>query len=69
MTRIQFDSFGEFVAMGGDGLYVWAAYFFFLAVIAFNLWQPILARRRFMKQQSRRRQAQQERARAGQEIV
>lgn len=43
-------------AMGGYGTYVWAAYGFFAVVVAYNLLQPRLARKRFMKQQKSRLQ-------------
>lgn len=56
MPEIQFSSVSDFLAMGGYGLYVWSAYAFFAAVVAFNLLQPRLARRKFFRQQKARLQ-------------
>ena len=67
MARVQFDSFADFIAMGGDGFHVWAAYGFFALVLVYNLWQPVLARRKFLKQQSRQERIQQQRGQTGQE--
>ncbi len=62
----SFDSFSDFIAMGGYAAYVWSAYAFFILVLIFNIWQPILARKKYLKQQLRREEVQQERARARQ---
>jgi len=62
----RFDSFSEFLAMGGYAIYVWSAYAFFLIILIFNIWQPMLARKRYLKQQLRREAVQQERAQARQ---
>ncbi len=60
----SFDSFSDFLAMGGYATYVWSAYAFFVLVLVFNVWQPILARKKYLKQQLRRELVQQERAQA-----
>lgn len=67
----SFESFSDFIDMGGYGAYVWSAYVFFAIVLIFNIWQPMLARKKFLKQQLKREQVQQERARAqqGQEEI
>jgi heme exporter protein D len=62
----SFDSFSEFLAMGGYATYVWSAYAFFVLVLIFNVWQPILARKKYLKQQLRRELVQQEREQAQQ---
>tara|TARA_B110000495_G_C22893322_1_gene521101 strand:- start:454 stop:681 length:228 start_codon:yes stop_codon:yes gene_type:complete len=62
----SFDSFSEFLAMGGYASYVWSAYAFFVAILIFNIWQPMLARKKYLRQLLRRDQVQQERARARQ---
>lgn len=62
----RFESFSDFLAMGGYAGYVWSAYAFFALVLVFNIWQPILARKNFLKRQLKREQVQQERARAQQ---
>lgn len=49
MPEFQFQSMSEFFAMGGHAVYVWTSYAFFAAVIAFNLIQPVLAKRRIIR--------------------
>lgn len=51
MPDIQFSSINDFFDMGGYGLYVWSAYAFFTGVMAYNLLQPKMARKKFFKQQ------------------
>jgi len=50
---VHFESFSEFLAMGGHGLYVWVAYGVAVLVFAFNLVTPMLKRRRFFVEQAR----------------
>ncbi|MBU1329083.1 MAG: heme exporter protein CcmD [Gammaproteobacteria bacterium] len=51
---MSFASFGEFLAMGNHGPYVWSAYAISLAVIGLNVALPILARRRYLQDEARR---------------
>jgi len=51
---MSFASFGEFLAMGHHGLYVWSAYGICLAVLAINVALPLLARRRYLQAEARR---------------
>jgi heme exporter protein D len=51
---MYFESFAEFVAMGKHGAYVWSAYGITLVVLALNVVLPILARRRYLKDEARR---------------
>lgn len=51
---MSFASFGEFLAMGHHGLYVWTAYGISLAVLALNVALPVLARRRYLQEEARR---------------
>ena len=51
---MSFTSFGEFLAMGNHGPYVWSAYGISLLVLALNVVLPILARRRYLQDQARR---------------
>lgn len=51
---MSFESFGEFLAMGHHGPYVWSAYGISLAVLALNVVLPILARRRYLQDEARR---------------
>lgn len=47
---MSFESVGEFVAMGGHGLYVWLAYGATLLVIGINVLQLRGARRRLLRE-------------------
>jgi len=51
---MEFNSFAEFIAMGGHGLYVWLSYGLTAIVIVWNIVQPIMRRRRLLKEQARR---------------
>lgn len=51
---MSFASFGEFLAMGHHGLYVWSAYGICLAVLVLNVAVPIQARKRYLQQEARR---------------
>ena len=51
---MSFSSFGDFLAMGHHGPYVWSAYAISLAVLALNVVLPILARRRYLQDEARR---------------
>ena len=55
-----FESFSEFLMMGGHALYVWLSYGMGLIVILFIYIQPILARKEIIKElaQRQRREAQ-----------
>ncbi|HHK0528650.1 TPA: heme exporter protein CcmD [Pseudomonas aeruginosa] len=58
---MSFESFGDFLAMGYHGPYVWSAYGISLLVLAINVAEPLLARRRYLQEEARRlrREAQQ----------
>ncbi|MEH6823967.1 MAG: heme exporter protein CcmD [Motiliproteus sp.] len=51
---MHFNSFADFIAMGGHGLYVWLAYSIALVVIVFNVLSPILRKRQFIAEYKRR---------------
>ncbi|WP_320821007.1 heme exporter protein CcmD [Thalassolituus sp.] len=51
---MEFNSFAEFIAMGKHGLYVWLSYGITAVIVAVNVVQPILRRRRLMKEQAQR---------------
>ena len=55
-----FESFSDFVDMGGHGLYVWLAYSIGLVVILFNVVSPILHKRKFIAAYKRRLQREQQ---------
>lgn len=46
---MYFDSFSEFLAMGGHGLFVWLAYAAFLLVVTWNLLAPKIRRRQVVE--------------------
>lgn len=49
---MAFESFADFLAMGTHGPYVWAAYGLCIAIIVWNVLQPLLLRRRWLREQS-----------------
>ncbi|SEI80626.1 MULTISPECIES: heme exporter protein CcmD [unclassified Pseudomonas] len=51
---MSFASFGDFLAMGKHGLFVWTAYGICMAVLVINVLSPLLARRRYLQQEARR---------------
>lgn len=63
---MQFSSLGEFINMGGQGLYVWSSYGISLLVLAVNVLVPLLRKRSLNKeiQQSMKREAKQRESRS-----
>ena len=60
---MSFNTFSEFVQMGGHGFFVWTAYGITLVVLSYNIINPMVMNRRFVKSQKqnlRREQARQE---------
>ncbi|RTE66821.1 heme exporter protein CcmD [Amphritea opalescens] len=51
---MSFESFAEFIDMGGHGLYVWLSYAIALAVIAINIVNPLMQKRQIFSEQARR---------------
>lgn len=51
---MYFESFAAFLAMGKHGAYVWSAYGISVAVLLLNVLLPVLARRRYLKDEARR---------------
>jgi heme exporter protein D len=49
---MAFETFAEFLAMGRHGSYVWSAYGITFAIVAWNVLQPWLQRRRLMREQA-----------------
>ena len=47
---MSFESFAEFLAMGGHGLYVWLAYGSTVTVVLANVLSVRLARKRFLRE-------------------
>ena len=50
MPEFQFQSFAEFLSMGGHAVYVWWSYAIFAVIIAYNIFQPLLAKKRIIRQ-------------------
>jgi heme exporter protein D len=48
----------EFLAMGGRGAYVWAAYGITLAILLWNVWSAAALHRRNLRQASREANAE-----------
>ena len=51
---MQFESFSEFLNMGGHGLYVWLSYALGIAIISANLILPAFKRKELLKNLARR---------------
>ncbi len=51
---LQFESFSEFLNMGGHGLYVWLSYALGIAIISANLILPVFKRKELLKNLARR---------------
>jgi heme exporter protein D len=48
VPEFQFDGMQDFLAMGGYAFYVWISYLFFALVVAWNLIQPRIERRKLL---------------------
>lgn len=48
---MSFNTVSEFVQMGGHGLYVWTSYGIALIVLGYNIINPMVIHRNFMKMQ------------------
>ncbi|WP_417596804.1 heme exporter protein CcmD [Oceanospirillum sp.] len=51
---MYFDSFSEFLNMGGHGLYVWMAYGLSAVLLVINVVLPIMHKRQLIKEQMRK---------------
>ncbi|MGB0468457.1 MAG: heme exporter protein CcmD [Pontibacterium sp.] len=51
---MSFDSFSEFLAMGGHGLYVWLSYGIVLVLFIINLAGPLLRKKQLISELTRR---------------
>jgi heme exporter protein CcmD len=55
MFAFQFSSLSEFLQMGGVyTFHIWAVYLLFAVFIGYNLLQPKMVRRHFLREQKRR---------------
>ena len=48
--NFQFESFSDFLGMGGYALYVWVSYGLFLLFIVGNVVPPLLSKQKILKQ-------------------
>lgn len=51
---MYFESFADFIAMGTHGPYVWLSYGLTALIVGWNVLQPLLQRRRLLKEQAQR---------------
>ncbi|MCD8512699.1 MAG: heme exporter protein CcmD [Nitrincola sp.] len=51
---MSFDSFSDFLAMGGHAFYVWSSFALGLIVLVGNVVLPMLERKKLMAEQLRR---------------
>ncbi|MGH1462436.1 MAG: heme exporter protein CcmD [Neptuniibacter sp.] len=51
---MSFDSFSEFLAMGGHGKYVWMSYAIAFVVIVINIVNPVLQKKKVFSDLARR---------------
>ncbi len=50
---MHFETFADFINMGGHGLFVWSVYGFGIGVLLFNVVRPSILQKQFFQQQSR----------------
>jgi len=51
---MYFESFSEFLNMGGHGLYVWMAYGLSAVLLVVNVVLPVMHKRQLVKEQARK---------------
>lgn len=51
---MSFESFSDFIAMGGHGLYVWLSYAIAVVVLIVNVINPLVQKRQIFTEQARR---------------
>lgn len=57
---MHFDSFADFINMGGHGLYVWLAYGLTTVLFVINFVFPVLHKRQLVKEQARKLRREQQ---------
>lgn len=50
MPDFQFDSFQDFISMGGYAIYVWPVYLLFVLFFVVNIIPPLVSRRKIITQ-------------------
>lgn len=56
---MPFENISQFIAMGGHGLYVWLSYAIALAVVAYNVVSPRIAKKQLYKEHQRKMRREQ----------
>jgi heme exporter protein D len=51
---VSFDSFSDFLAMGGHGLYVWLSYGIAIVLLVVNVVSPLLRKKQLLTELVRR---------------
>lgn len=51
---MSFDSFSEFIVMGGHGLYVWLSYAIALGIFVINIVSPVMQKKKVISDLVRR---------------
>ncbi|WP_299184044.1 heme exporter protein CcmD [uncultured Neptuniibacter sp.] len=51
---MSFDSFSEFIVMGGHGLYVWLSYAIALVIFVINIVSPVMQKKKVISDLVRR---------------
>lgn len=46
---MEFESFADFIVMGGHGIYVWPAFVMTIALLMLLLWKPFWEQRQLLK--------------------
>ncbi|WP_028302141.1 heme exporter protein CcmD [Oceanospirillum beijerinckii] len=57
---MHFDSFADFINMGGHGLYVWLAYGLTATLLVINFVLPVMHKRQLQKEQARKLRREQQ---------
>jgi len=50
MPDFQFESFADFLGMGGYAIYVWPVYIFFILFVVITVVPPMLGRQKLLRQ-------------------
>jgi heme exporter protein D len=50
---MHFETFSDFIHMGGHGPFVWSVYALGISILLINVIRPSMLKRRFLKEQTR----------------
>lgn len=51
---MNFESFSDFIAMGGHGFYVWLSYAIALVIVVINIVSPVMQKKKVLTDLARR---------------